>query len=91
MNENETNALKQKPQHDDNGKGKDIVSIIINDSTYKVHQGRLNVSEIRILDDIPITDVIYLLPEYLLLDNEGFVIVHGGEQFKSGGSSGHSS
>lgn len=91
MNLNETNALKQNQQHEDNGKGKDMVSISINESTYRVHQGRLNVKEIRNYDDIPITDVIYQLPAYLLLDNEGFVTVHGGEQFKSGGSSGHSS
>ncbi|MGG3561974.1 hypothetical protein ABES03_10250 [Neobacillus rhizosphaerae] len=81
----------QNQKHEDNGKGKDIVNIFINESTYQVHQGRLNVSEIRALNDIPITDVIYQLPAYLLLDNEGFVTVHGGEQFKSGGSSGHSS
>lgn len=81
----------QNIQHEDNCKGKDMVNIFINDSAYMVHQGRLNVSEIRNLDDIPITDVVYQLPEYLLLAIEGFVIVHGGEQFKSGGSSGHSS
>lgn len=90
MNPNEK-SLNQNPHHEDNGKGNDMVSIYINESTYRVHQGRLDVSEIRNLDDIPNTDVIYQLPSYLLLDNEGFVIVHGGEQFKSGGSSGHSS
>lgn len=73
------------------GHGKKYVSILINENPYQVHQGRLDVSDIRDLDDIPITDVLYQMPEYLLLANDGFVIIHGGEQFKSGGSSGHSS
>ena len=67
----------------------DMVTIYINDTPFEVHQGYLEVATIRKLDDIPSTDVIYKLPEYELLPNNGFVVVHGGERFKSGGSSGH--
>lgn len=75
----------------DNSHRNDIVTIYINETAYQVHQGRLDVLEILGLDDIPSTDVLYQLPDYLLLANDGFVIVHGGEKFKSGGSSGTSS
>lgn len=85
--DHENNSHKGK----DNDHGNDLVTIFINESAYQAHQGRLEVSKIRELDDIPITDVLYQMPDYLLLDNNGFVIVHGGEKFKSGGSSGHSS
>ncbi|MFC4765793.1 hypothetical protein [Effusibacillus consociatus] len=75
----------------DNGHENDMVTIYVNDNSYQVHQGRLDVSKIRELDDIPITDVLYQMPDYLLLANDSFVVVHGGERFKSGGSSGYSS
>jgi hypothetical protein len=76
-------------EHNDHRR--DMVTVFINDSPYQVHQGRLDVSTIMQLDDIPVTDVIYQLPNYILLASDGFVVVHGGERFKSGGSSGHSS
>ncbi len=68
-----------------------MITIFINNSPYEVHEGRLEVSTIRKLGDIPSTDLVYQLPQYELLPNDGFVVVHGGEHFKSGGSSGHSS
>jgi hypothetical protein len=49
------------------------------------------VSAIQHLDDIPSTDLVYQLPNYDLLPHDSFVEIHGGERFKSGGSSGHSS
>lgn len=91
--ENHTNEPQHQPNADgaDNNHGRDIVTVYINDTPYPVHQGRLDVSTIMQLNDIPITDVVYQLPDYLLLPNDGFVVVHGDERFKSGGSSGHSS
>ncbi len=70
---------------------RDMVTIYINDSPFEVHEGRLDVSTIRKLADIPSTDLVYQLPEYEPFPKDGFVVVHGGERFKSGGSSGHSS
>lgn len=75
----------------ENDHGRDMVTIYINDTPYSIHQGRLDVSTIMRLDDIPITDLVYQLPNYVLLANDSFIEVHGGERFKSGGSSGHSS
>ena len=90
MNYQNDTHLNQ-PDSKDKDHGNDMVIIYINDTPFEVHQGRLEVDAIRKLDDIPSNDVIYKLPEYELVSNEGFVVVHGGERFKSGGSSGHSS
>ncbi len=68
-----------------------MVTIYINNSPFEVHQGRLEVATIRKLDDFPSTDVIYKLADYELLPNHRSVEIHGGECFKSGGSSDHSS
>jgi hypothetical protein len=97
QNEQEKVKRQDDQDHDhgkhgsDNGHGKDYVNILINERSYQVHQGRLEVAKIRELDDIPSMDVVYQLPEYLLLASDGFVVVHGGDMFKSGAPSGQSS
>jgi hypothetical protein len=74
-----TNAGKTHEHHEDHGHG--MVPICINDTPSEVRQGRPEVATMSKIDDIPTIDVIYNVPEYALLPNNGFVVVHRGERF----------
>lgn len=65
--------------------GNNFVEIIVNDETYKIHRGRRSVAEIKIAGEVPLADKLEQVIEGTLvpLDDDGSLVIKGGEQFKS--------
>ena len=80
--------------HDNAGKnelGRNLVEININDAKYTVHRGRTSVAELKRLADVNPAWVLYLFGQPEPLDDAGFVIIKGGEEFLASARSGQSS
>jgi hypothetical protein len=75
----------------DNGKGNDIVKIFINDLSYSIHRGHQTIAAIKEIAGVSSLDILYLMPDYIELDNSGAVTIKGGEHFKPVPPSGSSS
>jgi len=77
--------------HDDNH-GRDMVIIYVNDVPVTIHRGSHTVAEIKAAGKVPLTDILFLMPNYetALNDNDKLTI-KGEEQFKSCAPSGSSS
>lgn len=75
-----------KPEAHDDGHGRDIVTVTVNDKTVQIHRGSQEVSEIKRLGGVPAADelaqIIEGQPLKPLPDN-GRVVLKGGEEFVS--------
>tara|TARA_R110002126_G_scaffold31209_3_gene100869 strand:- start:219 stop:485 length:267 start_codon:yes stop_codon:yes gene_type:complete len=62
-----------------------FVEIIVNDETYKIHRGRRSVVEIKTAGEVPLADKLEQVIDGTLvpLDDDGSIVIKGGEEFKS--------
>ncbi|MGG1555641.1 hypothetical protein [Paenibacillus ferrarius] len=88
---NEEKASQFEHDGHDNGHGKDMVTIFVNDTAHQIHRGRQTVMMIKSAAGIPFADALYLMPDYELLDDNGSMVIKGEERFKSVPPSGTSS
>ena len=70
--------------HDD-GHGREIVTIKVNNQDREIHRGRQSVSEIKRVGEVPQADELAQVVDGMLvpLDDNGAVTVKGGEVFVS--------
>lgn len=73
--------------------GQNIVEIKVNDEPYTIHRGKRSVAEIKATGNVPLADKLeqVINGELVTLDDNGSVVIKGGEEFmshiQSGGAS----
>ncbi len=74
-----------KGQGNSNDHANNFVEIIVNDETFKIHRGRRSVAEIKAAGEVPQVDKLEQVIDGVLkpLDDNGSVVIKGGEEFKS--------
>lgn len=83
----------KKDHGHNNGHGNSFVSITINDTERSIHRGRQTVVEIKKVGEVPLNHELEQIIKGKItpLDDNGFVVIKGGEIFishpKDGGSS----
>lgn len=62
-----------------------FVEIIINNDPFKIHRGKRSVAEIKTAGEVPLVDKLEQVIDGNLdpLDDNGSVVIKGGEEFKS--------
>ncbi|MGD0582294.1 MAG: hypothetical protein ABR974_05035 [Bacteroidales bacterium] len=82
-----------KEEEKGHNNGQNFVEIIVNDVHYPIHRGNRTVSEIKIASNVPLVDKLDQVKEGKLvpLDDNGSLVIKGGEEFKSHVPSGGSS
>ncbi len=62
-----------------------FVEIKVNDDKYKIHRGKRTVAEIKVAGEVPLADILEQVIGGTLvpLDDDGYLIIKGGEEFKS--------
>lgn len=73
--------------------GQNFVEIIVNDDPYQIHRGKRTVAEIKTAGKVPLADKLeqVINGELVPLEDDGFVVIKGGEEFKSHVQSGGAS
>jgi len=71
----------------------DLVEVSINNQPFKLHRGRRTVAEIKEVGHVPPADELSQLVDgkYVLLPDNGSVVIRGGEEFQSNPRAGGSS
>ena len=70
-------------KNEDNGHSHDIVEIIVNSVTYKIHRGHQTVAEIKTVASIPAAYELEMVVDgkFTPLPDDGAVTIKGGEKF----------
>lgn len=79
-------AAEASPQGHDDGHGRDMVTVTVNDKTVQIHRGSREVSEIKRLGGVPTADDLAQVIEgepLKPLPDDGRVVLKGGEEFVS--------
>jgi len=76
----------------DSDHGRSMVKITVNEVTVTIHRGNQTVAAIKTAGNVPLTDILYLMPNYeVALNDNDSITIKGGEHFKSCAPSGGSS
>ena len=75
----------EKNQTPGQNNGQNFVEIIVNEDPYQIHRGKRSVAEIKTAGDVSLVDKLEQVidGELVPLDDDGSVVIKGGEEFKS--------
>lgn len=73
--------------------GHNYVEIMVNDNLYKIHRGNQSISEVKTAGNVPLADKLdqVVNGKLIPLDDNGSIVIKGGEEFKSHVQSGGAS